>query len=265
VALNMASEVMPAYSAEQLAELLPLLENADSVELKVSVPEERRQSAIDGLGMDPLDAQIRQVVFLDTPGLTLNRDGVVVRVRRIQGKPGDSVVKLRPLRPELMTPALRRSRSLGVEVDAMPNGFVCSGSMKAEVLDATIKQELARRQLHRLFTKTQRTFYSAHAPEGLEIDDLEVLGPINLLKLKFTPPDFPGRRWVAELWNYPDGSRILELSTKCAPSEAFQIAAQSKAYLASKGVDLFAEQQTKTRTALKFFASELPDDGAETL
>lgn len=147
----------------------------------------------------------------------------------------------------------------------MPNGFVCSGSMKAEVLDATIKQELARRQLHRLFTKTQRTFYSAHAPEGLEIDDLEVLGPINLLKLKFTPPDFPGRRWVAELWNYPDGSRILELSTKCAPSEAFQIAAQSKAYLASKGVDLFAEQQTKTRTALKFFASELPDDGAETL
>jgi hypothetical protein len=263
VALNMHSEVMPAYSAEQLAELLPLLESADSVELKLSVPELRRRSAVEGLRMDPIDAQIRQVVFLDTSDLALNRAGVIVRVRRVQGKPGDSVVKLRPFSQELLTPALRRSRNFGVEVDAMPNGFVCSGSMKAEVPDATVKKELANRRLHRLFSKQQRAFYSAHAPEGLELDDLEVLGPINLLKLRFTPPDFPGRRLVAELWNYPDGSRILELSMKCLPPEAFQVAAQSKAYLASKGVDLFAEQQTKTRTALEFFAKELAGLGVE--
>jgi hypothetical protein len=260
----MHSEVMPAYSAEQLAELLPLLESADSVELKLSVPEVRRRSAIEGLRMDPIDAQIRQVVFLDTLDLALNRAGVVVRARRVQKKPGDSVVKLRPFGPELLTPTLRRSRSFGVEVDAMPNGFVCSGSMKAELPDATVKEELASGQLHKLFTKAQRAFYSDHAPAGIELDDLEVLGPINLLKLKFSPSDFPGRQFVAELWNYPDGSRTLELSTKCAPSEAFQVATQTKAYLAGKGVDLFAEQQTKTRTALEFFANELSDGGADT-
>lgn len=260
----MPSEVMPAYSAEQLAELLPLLQSADSVELKLSVPEVRRRSAVEGLRMDPIDAQIRQVVFLDTLDLALNRAGVVVRVRRIQKKPGDSVVKLRPFGPELLTPTLRKSRSFGVEVDAMPTGFVCSGSMKAELPDATVKEELASRRLHRLFTKSQRAFYSAHAPAGIELDDLEILGPINLLKLKFTPADFTGRQFVAELWNYPDGSRTLELSTKCAPREAFQIAAQTKAFLAGKGVDLFAEQQTKTRTALEFFANELADGGAET-
>jgi hypothetical protein len=259
----MQSDVMPAYSAEQLAELLPMLESADSVELKVSVPEVRRRSAVEGLRLDPMDAQLRQVVFFDTPDLALNRAGVVVRARRIQRKPGDTVVKLRPFRPELLTPSLRRSESFGVEIDAMPNGFVCSGSMKVEVDDATLKTELAERRLQRLLTKQQRAFYSAHAPDGLELDDLEILGPINALKLKFSPPDFPGRRFVAELWDYPDGSRILELSTKCAPAEAFQIATQTKAYLASKGVDLFAEQQTKTRTALQFFANELADGGVE--
>ena len=59
---------------------------------------------------------------------------------------------------------------------------------------------------------------------------------------------------MVELWIYPDGSRLLELSTKCAPSEAFQMAAQSRVYLEERGIDLSGEQPTKTRTALEFFA-----------
>ena len=59
---------------------------------------------------------------------------------------------------------------------------------------------------------------------------------------------------VAELWFYPNGSRILELSTKCAPSEAFQVSAESRAFLAERGVDLSGRQQTKTRTALEYFS-----------
>ena len=47
-----------------------------------------------------------------------------------------------------------------------------------------------------------------------------------------------GRKLVAELWLYPDNSMILELSTKCAPSEAFQVAAETRAFLAQHGVDL---------------------------
>jgi hypothetical protein len=70
---------------------------------------------------------------------------------------------------------------------------------------------------------------------------------------------------VAELWFYPDGSRILELSTKCVPAEAFDVAAQTRVFLTEKGIDLLAEQQTKTKSALEFFAGELagvsPDGG----
>ena len=93
-------------------------------------------------------------------------------------------------------------------------------------------------------------------PRGLELDELSVLGPIFVLKLKWSPREF-GRPLVAELWLYPDGSRILELSTKCTTTEPLQVAAEARAFLAQKGVDLSGEQQTKTKTALEFFADEL--------
>jgi hypothetical protein len=247
----------PTLSTEQVAQVLRLLRNVDGVELKLSVPDADRRSTVAALGMDPLEAQIRQVVFLDTPELTLDQHGVVVRARRIQRKPGDSVVKLRPLVPEQLPPAVRKSRDLSVEVDAMPGGFVCSGSMKAQRDDAEIKDALAgRRPLRRLFTKQQRAFFSDHVPDDVQLDDLSVLGPINVLKLKFSPEGYD-RRLVAEQWIYPDGSRILELSTKCEPTEALEVAAETRAFLAGHGIDLTAEQQTKTRKALEFFANEL--------
>jgi hypothetical protein len=251
------------FTAEQIGEVLRLIRGADSVELKLSVPDADRRSAVAALDMDLLDAQLRQVVFFDTPDLRLNAKGLVVRARRIQGKPGDTVVKLRPLVPDEIPADLRKSAGFGVEVDAMPGGFVCSGSMKAEVDNAAVREVLTgTRPIRKLFSKPQRALYGAHAPDGLQLDDLAVLGPINVLKLRFTPAEF-GRRLVAELWNYPDGARILELSTKCATTEAFDVAAQARAFLASHGIDLAAEQQTKTKNALEFFGRELAGAAGE--
>jgi hypothetical protein len=56
------------------------------------------------------------------------------------------------------------------------------------------------------------------------------------------------------MWIYPDGSRILELSTRAATNEAFQVGAETRAFLTSRGVDLSGEQETKTRKALEYFA-----------
>ncbi len=253
--MSTAQHEAPALSQEQLAKLLKLLKGADSVELKLTVPESDHQSAVAALGMDPLDAQIRQVVFFDTPELTLNQLGVVVRARRVQGDAGDdSVVKLRPVVPDEVSAGLRSTPNFGVEVDAMPGGFVCSGSLKAQLGQTDVKQVLAGdRPIRKLFTKEQRAFFDEHVPEGPGIDDLTAMGPINILKLKFAPKEY-GRRLVAELWFYPDGSRILELSTKCPPAEAFQAAAETRVFLADRGIDLTGEQQTKTRTALEYFS-----------
>jgi hypothetical protein len=253
----MTATVAPRLADEELGELLDLIRGADSVELKLTVPEHDQRSTVQALGMDPIDAQIRQVFFFDTPDLALNRAGVVVRARRVQRKGDDSVVKLRPVVPIDLPAKLRQSPAFGVEVDAMPGGFVCSGSLKHALGPGAVKQSLAGdRPLRKLFTKEQRAFFAAHAPEGLALDDLAVLGPIFVLKLKFSPAELD-RKLVAELWLYPDDSRILELSTKCAPGEAFQTVAETRAYLARRGVDMSGEQQTKTKRALEFFSAKL--------
>jgi hypothetical protein len=94
------------------------------------------------------------------------------------------------------------------------------------------------------------------APDCLELDDLSLLGPIFVLKLNTTPPGFR-RKLTTELWLYPDGSRILELSTKCKPKDMFQVAAEARAFLLGLGIDLSGRQQTKTKTALQQFARRL--------
>ena len=91
------------------------------------------------------------------------------------------------------------------------------------------------------------------APDGMKLNDLVPLGPILTLKLKL-PEEALGRELVAELWFYPDNSRIFELSTKCEPKETFQVAVETKNLLAKKGVDFEAEQKTKTKTALQYFS-----------
>jgi hypothetical protein len=144
-----------------------------------------------------------------------------------------------------------------VEVDAMPGGFVCSASMKGALATPKTRETVnGERPLRKLFSKEQRAFYAEHAPKGLELDDLSVLGPIFVLKVKFAPKGL-GRKMVAELWLYPDYSRLLELSTKCSPGEAFQVSAEARAFLTERGVDMGGDQETKTRKALEFFAGQL--------
>ena len=243
-------------SNEQLQELLGLVKSSDSVELKLTVPETDHRSAVKSLGMDALDAQIRQVFFFDTPELTLNNAGLVVRARRVQGREGDTVVKLRPVVPEEVEERYRTSPNMKVEVDAMPGGFVCSASMKGKSDNDAVKAVAAGEgKLRPLFTKEQKAFYDANAPEGLKMSALSVLGPITLLKLKFNPKGVD-RRMVAEMWFYPDGSRILELSTTCPPADILEAVVQTRAILDGVGIDLSGEQQTKTKRALEFFSSK---------
>ena len=254
--MSAASSSPAALSDAEIVRLLETLKGADSVELKLTVPEEHQRTATAALELDPLDAQIRQVFFFDTPDLALDAHGVVARARRIQGKGGDSIVKLRPVTPAELPADLRLSKSFRVEVDALPGGFVCSGTLKGTPDPADVLH-VARGEapLRTLFSKEQRQLFSAHAPAGVELDDLVVLGPIFVLKLRLEPPEL-GRRLVAEMWIYPDGSRILELSTRCETGEAFQVAAEARAYFVQRGIDLSGEQETKTRKALEYFSRE---------
>src|SRR4051812_988018 len=152
-----AQNSRPRLSDEQLLELMALIKGSKTVELKLTVPDDARYATLQSLQVDPLDAEIRQVMFFDTPDLVLNKAGVVVRARRVQVKGGDTVIKLRPVVPDTLPPDVRNSPSVGVEVDAMPGGFVCSASYKGQATDADIKAVMAGKlPLRKLFSKEQR-------------------------------------------------------------------------------------------------------------
>jgi hypothetical protein len=249
-------------SREDMDKVFKLIKGANSVELKLSVPLVGQRATIKSIGLDPVEAQPRQAFFFDTPDLALNRAGVVVRARRIQGGDADTVVKLRPVDPSTIDPDLRRSEAFKIEVDAMPGGYVCSASFKgvctnAEVLDVSSGEM----PLRKLFSREQRDFYDAHAPAGITMDKLVILGPTFLLKAKHLPKakEFD-RPITVELWLYPDGTRVLEISTKCLPKEAFQVTADFKSYLASHGIVLGADQSAKTRTSLEYFSARLKEE-----
>jgi hypothetical protein len=249
-------------SGEELSEMLGLVGSSDSVELKVTLPESEHLSAARGLGLDPLEAQMRQVFFFDTPDLELQQAGLAVRARRIQGRSGDSVVKLRPVVPADLPEDIRRSASMNVEVDVMPGGYVCSASMKGKIPNEDVREAIiGERPVRKVFSKEQRSFFAANAPEGLGLDDLRILGPVFVLKLVFEPRKLK-RRMVAEAWLLPDGTRILELSTKCPPAEMFQAGMETRAYLERKGLELTPDPHTKTKTTLEFFSRTLAEEPA---
>ena len=129
----MATKTTPTrLNDEQLVSLMALAKDSDSVELKLTVPEDGAPLGDQRtLELDPLDVQIRQVFFFDTPDLSLEqarpsssgRDGA----RASPTTPSSSFA------PSSGRPAAADCASspvYGVELDAMPGGFVCSASLK---------------------------------------------------------------------------------------------------------------------------------------
>ena len=243
----------------KIAELLKRIKRADSVEVKVVVPMSAHAATIKSIGMDPLEAEPRQVFFFDTPKLDLYKHGLMVRARRIQGGGGDSVVKLRPMDPDNVREELRRSDRFKIEVDAVPGGFVFSGSFSRrcsaqQVLDAANRKT----RLSSLLSKGQCRFFKEHAPRTIgnktKMNSLLTLGPLFVLKGKLKPKKL-ARGLTVELWLFPDGSRNLEVSTKCMPNEAFTAAEELRTFLDARGVEIANGQETKTAAAMKFFAA----------
>jgi len=259
MAVKKSAKKVPStmLSGEQVGQVATMLKDVDSVELKLIVPMDAQRVTVERLGLDPVEAEARQVFFFDTPKFDLDKAGLVVRARRIQGGGGDTVVKRRPVDPATIEDELRRSASFKTEIDGVPGGFVCSGSLKGrckgrEVLDVVG----GTMPIEKLFSKEQRAFFRKHAPKGTALRSLKAYGPIFLLKATLWPKKLD-RRLVVEMWLFPDGSRNLEISTKCEPSEVFQVTGELKAFLVDLGIAITGNQQTKTRAAMEFFQAEV--------
>ncbi|HEX5200587.1 hypothetical protein ACFQS1_33935 [Paractinoplanes rhizophilus] len=226
--------------------LEPLAGQADEVELKVVVPRRDGRS----LGIDPDRGAARRVYFLDTPGLALYRHGVIVRFRDRAKRRDDAVVKLRPVVPGRVPGWLRDADRFQMEIDALPGHAVCSGALKERLgRDEVSRAVAAGRPLAKLLSGRQRRLLAKYAPAGAGLDDLIVYGPIDV---RCTNVRLRGldRGLTAERWRFPDGSDLLELSTKCAVDEAAAVAKRVTAALRAYGVAPAARQHTKTEMAL---------------
>lgn len=249
---------------DELDQLLTLSREADRVELKLTVPEPVHDATCAALGADFAGVSPYRVYYLDTEDQVLHRHGVVVRVRSIERRPAESVIKLRPVSPDGIPAALRRSKHFVIEVDGMPGFYVCSGALKAHLGVRDVERAMARRRPMRdLFSKPQLKLLAAHLPRQVGIDDLAILGPVDGRRCKLVPRGLD-RTLLAEQWTFPDGSRILELSTRCTPDETLRVAAQMAAVLRGYGIDLTGPQQTKTRAALDFFSTGPSSSETET-
>jgi len=249
-------EAPRALTREQFIEMAKEMKKVGSVELKVSVPGNKR-AALVGLNLDVLQGRIREVYFFDTPELTLFKNGVVPRARRTQGGLDDTVVKLRPCDPTDLPGSVQKSPNLKVEMDITRGSYVVSASLKGERPEGAVKDAVSgKKSLEKLFTKEQRIFYEQHAPKGVTWSDLVPLGPAYVVVLKHRPSDFAGRKLTIEQWHYPGEIPLVELSTKTTPDGVLQTYLDASEFLKAHGLQAQGEQEPKTRKALEFFVKQ---------
>ena len=74
-----------------------------------------------------------------------------------------------------------------------------------------------------------------------------------MLRWKLTQKGF-AHELTLEEWRLPDGEDLVEVSIKTLPEDAFQAQKDFDKHLRNLGLDPKGAQETKTRTALKYFA-----------
>jgi hypothetical protein len=241
---------------DELNRMLGLVREAGRAELKFIVPEPWHEATYTALGANRADARADRVYFLDTPDLALRDHGVVVRVRCIGDRPDDSVVKLRPVVPGSLPATLLQSVDFAVEVDLMPGNFVCSAALKSRLGHDDVSRTIGDgHPLRTLFSRRQLALFASRVPAHIDIDELSILGPVEVRRSRLRPKGL-GHSLVIQQWRYPDGSRLLEVSTRCAAADVLRVAARTTTFLDRHDVAVTGPQQSKTDTTLSFFTRQ---------
>jgi hypothetical protein len=141
-----------------------------------------------------------------------------------------------------------------LEADCVGNRVVCAASHTANQKREE-NHEVAKgtRPIVKLFSSEQEQFLSEFYGRPVDFEKLCVMGPIRVLRWKLKHTDFPHDLTLEE-WRLPDGDDLVEASIKTSPDEAPQARTEFEKHLKSFGLDTKGAQDTKTRTALRYFA-----------
>ena len=226
----------------------------DAVEFKVTIRPDQELLAERAMELDEDNAEVRITYFYDTPKLELFDAGVALRARLVKGDDDDSTVKFRPVDAVHIAEEWKQLEGFKLEADYVGEGVVCSASLTVPQKRDEIR-EVAKgdRPLAKLFSKDQERFLGEFCKCTIDFGSLLVLGPIRVLRWKVTQKEFPHQLTLEE-WRLPNGEDLVEVSIKTSPEEAPQARKDFYKHLRGLGLDPEGAQETKTRTALKYFA-----------
>jgi hypothetical protein len=226
----------------------------DAVEIKVTIRADQELRAERAMKVNPDTAEVRLVYFYDTADLTLFKAGVILRARLVSGDDDNSTVKFRPIEPESISRDWQRLKGFKLEADWIGDRVDCSVSLTAlqqrDEIDEVAKGE---RRIDKLFSNDQERFLSEFYKGSVDFGKLRVMGPVRVLRWKLKHEGFP-RQLTVEEWRLPNGDDLVEVSIKASPTEALQAQNEFDAHLRELGLDPEGAQDTKTRTALEYFA-----------
>jgi len=225
----------------------------DNVELKVTVRTDQLAKAQKSFKLTDAKATRRDVWFYDTPGLDHSDAGLVLRARKTKNGKDDSTVKFRPL---TRTQVDRDWFTL--------DGFKCEedrvGTRSVNSCSYTVIQSEGEiddvgdgdRSIDKLFSGDQEAFAAERS--DVDWDALVPLGPTPTFVWKIAVSGFEPTL-TAERWELPDGTKLLELSTKVPRKDATRTATAFEALLKKRGLDTATKQETKTRVALDYWST----------
>jgi len=229
----------------------------EAIEVKVTVVEEDETSALRAFGLERKDGEPRRIFFYDTRGLELYGRGVALRARDKGGDECDSTVKIRPVDPSRIAAKWRKESGFKLEADVVGEKVVRSASFTVaqgrEEIDQVASGE---RPIAKLFSCDQEEFLGEMSPIGVDFAALVPLGPVEVLRWKTRHPGLPFELCLEE-WRLPDGRDVVEISIKAKQPEAAVAEAALEAFLAEIGIEPETRQQTKTLTALEYFAGRI--------
>lgn len=232
----------------------------DRVEIKVTIRPDQELRAERAMQVNEDTADIRMIYFYDTPNLDLFEAGVVMRARLVKGDDDDSTVKFRPKDAAASADVCRRAEEwqgldgFKLEADCVGERIACSASLtQMQRRDEIDEVATGKRAIHKLFSSEQERFLSEFYGQPIDFGQLCVMGPIRVLRWKLEHKNFDHELTVEE-WRLPDGDDLVEVSIKTTPDEAHEAQAAFDNHLREMGLDPQGAQETKTRTALEYFA-----------
>lgn len=221
-------------------------------EVKVAIEPGQIARARSRLSLRNDKSQTRRIYFYDTLSLAVLDGGTILRAREIDGDDDDSTVKLRPFTVDQLGAGFRTLDGLKCEIDRSPDNESSACSLKVAQDEGEIDDVYdGVREVDKLFSAEQEELFATYGP-AVGWDELFIFGPIPARVWTITTSALPDKL-TAELWYLPDATQMLELSMKVDAGDADDAMDDLLDFIDARGLDLAAEQESKTRRALEAF------------